>query len=311
MAMKQGVIFLSVGILFVVVIIFSNGCAKSANPQPPINDTITVIKNDTTVKTDTLYSKMPDSTVNLTKGLLLYLPFSGNIADSSGNGNPTTAIGSVLTYDAHGYSNNAFGATGNGEEILVTNNGSIQFDTAYSLSYDFMVNAANQNAMYIVMVDPVTGEGPSFTTGTPLPGVPYLLFGTEDVTLGCSADGRNDNVNVVDTSGLIPVPGSWYNAIAIYHRGSAQLYVNGQLLATKTGLGTEANFCTSSQIIIGNWWNGAQPVNSESMNGKLDNIRLYDRVLTAHEIATLAQNYQVTSTQSQHPALKTQKPAHL
>src|SRR5579872_3504588 len=78
-------------------------CAKNSNLQPP------------------------DTTVNLTKGLLLYLPFSGSIADSSGNNNPTQAVGSVLTYDTHGYANNAFGGTGNGERIYVTNNGSISF----------------------------------------------------------------------------------------------------------------------------------------------------------------------------------------
>jgi hypothetical protein len=42
---------------------------------------------------------------------------------------------------------------------------------------------------------------------------------------------------------------------------------------------------------VGAWWVG----DLESMNGKLDNIRLYNRVLTPHEIATLSSNYQVTS----------------
>ncbi|HLZ88081.1 MAG TPA: hypothetical protein VKQ52_12590, partial [Puia sp.] len=106
-----------------LLVLFS--CTKNANPTPPIHDTVTVIKNDTTKLTDTLYASKPDTTVNLTKGLLVYLPFSGNIADSSGNGNPTQAVGSVLTYDAHGYANSAFGGTGNGEKVIVTNNGSI------------------------------------------------------------------------------------------------------------------------------------------------------------------------------------------
>ena len=45
-----------------------------------------------------------DNNVNLKKGLLLYLPFDGNIADSSGNNNTVqSAGGGVLTYDEHGY----------------------------------------------------------------------------------------------------------------------------------------------------------------------------------------------------------------
>src|SRR5579872_5807889 len=122
----------------------------------------------------------PDVDVNLKKGLLLYLPFSGNIADSSGNGNPTHSTGSVLTYDEHGYPDQAFGATGNGERVYVTNNGSIKFDTAWSLSFGFMM-ADNRTEFLMSMVDPATGQGPSFTLGTTLPGVPGLTVGTEDV----------------------------------------------------------------------------------------------------------------------------------
>jgi hypothetical protein len=280
--------------IFFVVLIFSISCTKNANPNPPVHDTVTVTKHDTTRLTDTLYATKPDSTVNLKKGLLLYLPFSGNIADSSGNGNQTTAVGSVLTYDAHGYANNAFGATGNGERIYVTNNGSIQFDTAWSLSFGFMTNSVNAHQYYISMVDPVTGKAPSFVAGVVLGAIGNFAIGTEDVTLGCNNFGTNDNINITDTSSLVPVPGSWYNAVAIYHKGSVQVYINGKLNSTKTGLGTMAELCPASQIVIGGWWDGQLL----GMNGKLDNIRLYNRVLTAHEIAILSSSYQVTSNGS-------------
>src|SRR5579871_822335 len=118
------------------IILFA-ACTKNSNPTPPVHDTVTVVKNDT------LYATKTDSTVNLTKGLLVYLPFSGNIADSSGNNNPTAAIGTPLTYDAHGWANNAFGSAGDGTEVVVTNNGSIKFDTAFSVSFAFMVNDSN------------------------------------------------------------------------------------------------------------------------------------------------------------------------
>ncbi|HLI94274.1 MAG TPA: LamG domain-containing protein [Puia sp.] len=224
------------------------------------------------------------------KGLLLYLPFSGNIADSSGNGNPTHSTGSVLTYDEHGYPDQAFGATGNGERVYVTNNGSIKFDTAWSLSFGFMM-ADNRTEFLMSMVDPATGQGPSFTLGTTLPGVPGLTVGTEDVSLGCEGYGRNDDINVVDTTALTPVPGCWYNAIAIYYKGSISVYINGQLISSKAGQGTASNLCAASQIVIGAWWDG-DPL---SLNGKLDDIRLYNRVLNPAEIARLACSYQVTS----------------
>ena len=77
----------------------------------------------------------------------------------------------------------------------------------------------------------------------------------------------------------------------IYHRGATQIYINGQLIYSKVGLGTLANLCPSAKIMIGAWWD-SDPLR---FNGKLDNIRLYNRVLTPHEITALSSSYQVTS----------------
>ncbi len=142
----------------------------------------------------------------------------------------------------HGYANNAFGATGNGEKIYVTNNGSIQFDTAYSLSFTFMVNAIAQQA-YISMVDPLTAHGPTFLVGSTFPGFNSLSLGTEDISLGCDVFGTQDSVNLNDTTNFTPVPGSWYNSIVIYHKGAIQIYINGVLISSKTGKGTKALLC--------------------------------------------------------------------
>jgi hypothetical protein len=274
----------------VVLLTLAIACTKNATPTPPTHDTVTVIKKDTLKLTDTVFGTKPDSTVNLTKGLLVYLPFSGNIADSSGNNNPTQAVGSVLTYDAHGFANNAFGGTGHGEKIYVTNNGSIKFDTAYSLSFGFTADSSFPQT-YLSMVNPATGAGPSFLFGNTRPGTNSVIFGSEDVTLGCSNFGTNDNINIADTAGFVPVPGSWYSAICIYHKGTNKIYINGKLISTKVGLGTSANLCPLSKIIIGAWWDG----DPQSFGGKLDNFRLYNRVLTPNEIVQLAKSYQVTS----------------
>jgi len=288
-----------IGIAGFVLLIFSVSCTK--NPvTPPVHDTVTVVKHDTTVTNDTLYAIKPDSTVNLAKGLLLYLPFSGNIADSSGNNNQTTAYGSVLTYDMHGWANNAFGATGAGERIYVTNNGSIKFDTAWTLSLAFMVNDSRAET-YISMVDPATGNGPSFNFGNTTATAPYYLnTGTGDISTNCSSPGAVNNYNISDTTYWVPVPGSWYKAVVIYHRGTVQTYINGSLISTKVGSGTQALLCPNSKIIVGAWWNG----DPQGLNGKLDNIRLYNRVLTPHEIVALSSNYQIHSN-SVKPSMKT------
>jgi hypothetical protein len=275
-----------------IVIGLAYSCSKKSNPSPPVYDTTYITKIDTLIE-----PPPPDPTVNLRMGLLLYLPFDGNIADSSGNGNPTTAVGgNVLTYDARGYANNAFGSNGSGTRIKVTNNGSINFDTAFSLSYDVMINTPTTQ-VFISMVNTSTGLGPSFEVGASLATLPNTDFYVNDVSASCDSAGETppDNpASLTDTS-FVPQPGAWYNVIAIYHKGTIQTYVNGVLNSTLSGPGTAALLCSSSDIVIGGWWDGG----GDNMNGKLDEIRLYDRVLTPHEITTLAQNFQVTSERAQ------------
>ncbi len=229
----------------------------------------------------------PPSDVNLKNGLLVYLPFDGNMADSSGNGNTTTAVsGASLTYDEHGYSNSAFGGTGNGEKILVTNNGSIKFDTAYTLSYNFMVRAAGGYQAFVSMVINATGLGPSFITGLVSQTSSYLEFSAVDSTGGC--DNYGGPASTINLSSFQPQPESWYNFIAVFHKGVTQIYVNGTLVSTKTGTVTKANLCPAAQMVIGGWWQN-DPI---SINGKLDEIRLYNRVLNADEISELSKGFQ-------------------
>ena len=65
----------SIYFLFLFSVIFFNSSCKKTS-SPPVN-------ND----------------VDLKKGLLLYFPFSGSIADSSGNNNPIQVSGANLTTD--------------------------------------------------------------------------------------------------------------------------------------------------------------------------------------------------------------------
>jgi hypothetical protein len=276
--MKLTYSLLTCGFVITAIVL---ACSKNSKPSPPIYDTVVVTRTDTLV-----VPPPPDPTINLTKGLLLYLNFNGSIADSSGNNNPTEAVGgNVLGYDARGYANSAFSGSG-GQEILVTNNGSIQFDTAFSLSYDFMLPTYSDQAM-ITMVNTSNGDGASFVASTSIPGMDNLDFSVHDVTEGCNGGAE---IAIGDTS-FLPQLGSWYNVVDIYRKGAIWTYVNGQLTNYSQGAGTAAQLCPEAQIVIGGWWNG-DPI---YLNGKLDEVRLYNRVLTPHEIATLAQNFQVTS----------------
>jgi hypothetical protein len=225
--------------------------------------------------------------VHLTSGLLVYLPFNGSMSDSSGNGNTVTAVGgAALTFDEHGKANSAFGGTGNGERVLVTNNGSIKFDRAFSISFDVMSRFPGRYGL-VNMVDNTTAAGFSFGVGTNSVNPNNLVFDVSDSSVECGNVAETGNLRG-DTVDLVLAPESWYNVIATFNKGVLQTYINGKLISTKTGADPIVPICSSAKMTIGGWWDG----DPASINGKLDEVRLYNRVLNADEIASLSKNFQ-------------------
>ena len=270
-------------------------CVKNSTPVPPVHDTVTVHKTDTLIKTDTLHKtdtlfKGLD-TPNLKNGLLLYLPFNGSFADSSGNGNVVTTVGgAALDYDMHGYAQSAFNSTGSGARVFVTNNGSIKFDTSFTLSFDIMTRSVLLQDI-ISMVQNTNGQGVTFVAGI-LGGANNIDLTVMDSTATCS-DIITPGVNcLIDTAKITIQPQSWYNVVDIFHKGTTMIYVNGVLVATAHGANSTVPICASAKIIVGGWWDG-DPTN---LNGKLDEVRLYNRTLNNKEIAWLARNFQPGST---------------
>gem|GEM_PF-895371 len=288
-------------------------CVKTATPVPPVHDTVTVHKTDTLIKTDTLHKtdtliKGLD-TPNLKNGLVLYFPFNGSFADSSGNGNTVNVVGgAALDYDMHGYAQSAFNSNGSGARLTVNNNGSYKVDTAFSVSLDFMLRS---NAYYtggynffglmvfLSIVDTATGNGPTFDLGMTLPNLPqYFAFGINggNGVNDCSSSGAGNLANISDTTHFTPQLGSWYNAICTFTKGTVSVYINGQLVSTvKNPNSSKVVFCPSAKFVVGGWWNDPNS-GSLNINGKMDEVRFYNRTLNAKEIAWLSRNFQITST---------------
>lgn len=274
-------------IAFAVSCLFLMGlavsCVKGTTPKPTPPSDSTAVPPDSTVAAS--------DTANLKSGLLLYLPFNGSIADSSGNGNPTVAVnGGGLTYDEHGFAQSAFGANGGGQAILVTNNGSIKIDTAFTVSLDFMLlSNSGPLTTYVSIVNYTNGNGPTFNLGQNLKYGPHTFdFGVNlSDSNTCDASGAL-NPHLSDTTSLTPVIGSWYNVICVYSKGVAQTYINGTLAATNTNPGNiHAVLCPDAQFVVGGWWSG----DPQTIDGTIDNVRLYNRVLNANEIIKLSKRF--------------------
>jgi hypothetical protein len=273
-------------------VVLLGACHKSTNSKP-IYDTVTVTKTDT----------VPPVAPNLTNGLVLYLPFANSsMNDLSGGNNAVTAAGGGgLGYDMHGYANSAYAGNGSGSYLAISNNGFYTLDTAFSISMDFMIRSVPYNGgtgspglmSLVSLVDPATGYGPSFHIGMTVPGMPLVLdVGINPSSNTCDNAGSANAANENDTTTFAPQVGSWYNLILTFSSGVVTMYINGQPTILKQAAFTSIIFCPNSNFIVGGWWSR----DPQSLNGAIDELRLYNRTLDAAQIAWLARNFQPGST---------------
>jgi hypothetical protein len=76
--------------------------------------------------------------------------------------------------------------------------------------------------------------------------------------------------------------GGWYNVIYTYGGNVAKLYVNGTLVDSSV-VNSPAAF-TTQDLFIGKH---GDPVYPYYVNGVIDEVRIYNRVICAGEVATL------------------------
>jgi hypothetical protein len=90
---------------------------------------------------------------------------------------------------------------------------------------------------------------------------------------------------LVSRTGLAPSINTWYHVVGVYNKqtNSLQLYVNGVSQGTTTA---GASWTATGPTAIGRAkWNGASV---DFLNGSVDEVRFYGRVLSGAEISALA-----------------------
>ena len=229
----------------------------------------------------------PLANVNLDKGLLAHYPFNGNINDASGNAlHGIFKNGASLIYDKHGNANAAANFTGSGQKIIVPNNGKLKFDTALTVSFQVMPRTKSRSN-YISVTDNETVKGTSFVLGTPNPGNENFIFSVSNDEVTCDIVQNPNQVSNIDAQKVLQ-PESWYNIICIFNKGQMKLYINGNLISSRQSADNLMHICPDAELLIGGWWD-KDP--TASLNGKLDEIRLYDRPLNDVEIKELSKNF--------------------
>ena len=199
----------------------------------------------------------------LSNGLKAYYPFSGNSNDQSGNSHNCTVVGSpTLTQDRKSYANCAYsfpGDTNNYFKVSFASDFDIAPTGAFSISLWFNGYSAN-GGDFEALFDKRN------VTGTKKSDYHLALSDLNKPAFG------GPFFPIVFAGAFVP-NNQWHHLTGVYNNGVWKLYVDSVPLNTSSGTLISQS---SADIIIG-----------KSFNGKIDDIRFYDRALSAAEVQQL------------------------
>jgi len=225
----------------------------------------------------------------LTNGLVAYYPFNGNANDASGNGNNGIVYGATLTTDRFGNTNAAYYFNGTSAYITAPLTNTI-FNGDFTASV--WVNASNVTHGWPTFLDEQNG------------GFRLQLAGDD---CGCSepehlvsySGGPSGRNWLVWSSQITPV-NTWQQVIVTKAGINVTMYVNGQVADTNQ----VANSTTPSggYLSVGVQYDLAS---GSFFSGVIDDIRIYNRALSASEVQQLYA-YESTPPTSTPPSITSQ-----
>ena len=224
----------------------------------------------------------------------------GNAHTASSASVAHTAYGAYWTFDA-GSGTSAVDSSGN------SNTGTLQATAGWTPGKvgASALNLTGATTSWVDVASPVIDSSQSYTVATwvklnSLTG--FQTFASIDGTSispfylqlsgGVFDFGQRGSDNTVATlaqvNGPAPTVGVWYHVAGVYDKtaNTISLYVNGVLQGSTTA--TTAWKATGHATIGRAKWNGA---GTDYVNGALDDVRFFDRVLTGAELADLYGTY--------------------
>ena len=215
----------------------------------------------------------------LTNGLVAYYPFNDNANDESGNSNNGTVNGATPSTDRNGASNSAYSFNGTSNYIVVQNSLTLQLTS--SASFNVWVSVPS-GLNYPASTSPhILSKGATY-------GAFYADYSVQlvspDGTEGFESNSGNTNsYNLVQATSILGKT-SWHMITIVYQSGQVKFYTDGTLTDTKT-TSTSSFRVSNFPLYIGVRYSA--DVYTGGFTGKMDDIRIYNRVLTDQEISAL------------------------
>jgi hypothetical protein len=219
------------------------------------------------------YSQVPNYVPTI--GLVGWWPLNGNGNDVSGNGNNGTVNGAISTTDRLNVTNSAYSFNGN--YIEVPNSPNINPINNLSISTWVFLNQYVNNQNF------VSKDYSTFTQ----PLTSYTLKMGDNSSINSKAQIQlsiNGTKIVLQSLNNIPLS-QWCNIVGTYDGIKMRIYINGILDNFLSVSGNIGSYATN--LNFGRWSLGASNGDPQFLNGKLDDIGIWNRALTQTEITAL------------------------
>jgi hypothetical protein len=209
----------------------------------------------------------------VSEGRSIWLPFSGNAVDSSGNGQNGTVVGASLATDRFGNANQAYYFDGMDDYIDVPAATLQTNQYSYSLWTNPMsIPYEGATSRLLSIGGPGGDQDVSLGNG-------YVAISKGWDGAGYNTDGTVSHYSV----GSLPTQNTWYH-LTITRDGTAlKLYVNGQLVGSDPTCG-KLPYYGYGQV---NAIIGTRSTFSQYFHGIIDDVAIYNRAITAQEVMKL------------------------
>lgn len=223
--------------------------------------------------------------VNLTNGLVAHYDFTGDATDLTGNGNNGTVNGATLRTDRGGNAASCYEFDAVNNNIVVPNSSSFDFPTnRMSISFWFQVCEVPVGTKERYMISKMDYMSGPANTGW------HIYFRKEpDSTLmlwyrlvngdPTNPGGFYENLSAIQT-------GIWYHAVFIVNATHIQHYLNNVYMGQWPRV--NALVPNNRPLVFGGGTNVWNPLSDLMYGpGRLDDIRIYNRVINAQEVNAL------------------------
>lgn len=239
-----------------------------------VNQTYTyrVYSFNTVGNSITYSNEVTISSIDTETGLIAFFPFTGNPNDSSGNNIITNNNGATLTKDRFNSDNSAYSFS-NTADNSITGQLKTPLGTTFTISFWAKRNSTivpgplrRDKEWIFASGNGSTGSATSIGLTN---GSNFLRYGP------WGSDGISSNFLVTGNT--------WIHYLQTYSNGEFKLFVNGSIVSTnKTSINiSNTTFSIGCQL---------SPFLDEGFNGVIDDVRIYNRILTDEQIKLLSKN---------------------